>query len=164
MTETLEKREWGCGGPEQYDVDRECDKCGGKVSRYTTPYTFGPKKTVVLCSPCDFKRRHTFCDDALAFVGDANREEAKAKDRKRRNESNKRRKGRTLPQYVELTGLRAVRERKGLSQEEVARRVGATQAKVSNWELGKHRVRRKTAQALARKIGARIEEMQGESA
>jgi DNA-binding XRE family transcriptional regulator len=149
--------------PKRAPDKRTCDKCACKVSSYTEPYEFhGTKEQVLLCGPCDVERRYSDAEDALAFVGrDSERMRKRKAKRARENERKKRdnEKHRTLPAYVALPNLRDIREAKGVTQTELARKVGVQQTKLSALELGKHRVRRQTARAIARKLGAKMSDM-----
>lgn len=54
--------------------------------------------------------------------------------------------------------LRAMRKRRGMSQEELARRAGVTQATVSRWESGHDAPSAQTVHALGFALGATVEE------
>lgn len=59
------------------------------------------------------------------------------------------------------TVLRQARIAAGLSQWDVAERIGVTQASITEYELGKRRPRRATLAALARALGVSADSLLG---
>ena len=57
--------------------------------------------------------------------------------------------------------LRAHRARTGLTQEQVARRVGTSKQSVMNWECGKHAMSYEDAWKLADLYGCTLDELGG---
>ena len=55
--------------------------------------------------------------------------------------------------------IRKMRERAGLRQEDLAKKLDVDQTAVSNWELGKSKPLRKYHKKLARILGCTVEEL-----
>ena len=63
---------------------------------------------------------------------------------------------------MELSGLRTLRQRRLLTQAELAARIGMTRASIGRLETGATKARISTARKLAAALDANIEELIGE--
>jgi len=59
--------------------------------------------------------------------------------------------------------IRFYREKAGLRQEDLAKKLDVDQTAVSNWELGKSKPLRKYHKKLAKILGCTVEELMGEA-
>lgn len=62
-----------------------------------------------------------------------------------------------------MTRLKELRKEKGLTQQQLAEKIGTTKLTVSNWENGKHIIKTSTAKKLAEYFNVNVEYLLGES-
>ncbi|MEB3520920.1 helix-turn-helix domain-containing protein [Streptococcus sp. S2(2023)] len=62
-----------------------------------------------------------------------------------------------------MTRLKELRKEKGLTQQQLAEKIGTTKLTVSNWENGKHVIKTSTAKELAELFNVNVEYLLGDS-
>ena len=131
--------------PELFGRGRECEFCSARVNRYTKRQfadTQGPVGPL-LCSMCASNFDPTQYRSGRHVSGWSSRRANKG--------------------GVHLQGLRDARKRRGLSQEELAKRLGYARDAASKWERGKWLVGAGLAEDIARELGVEVRELRGDS-
>ena len=125
-------------GPEDFGPGRECEWCSRTLSRYRKAQGSGTsgKQGPLLCDTCV---EHY---DPLAKI----RSEAKTGGR---------------PQGFWASGLAPLRESLGLTQAQMAERVGCGERHYGDLERGDRNVSVKKAEQLARRLGVSVDDVRG---